>query len=272
MPTIDCLVEKQIFPSVNRCIYCGETGNSLSDEHIIPYGLYGEMVLQKSSCKKCSKITSQFEQTVLRTMFGATRIHLGLRTRRPKERPKQLTTFVGSLENFERKDVSIRDHPHAMTMVMIPPPKILGRTGGVKEGGIKVWVRDIQGNTNERASHIGENVHIRNIIPLYDFCRLMAKIAHSYTVALLGIDSFQPTLVDFILGRKQNVFDFVGGPDETTDFPKDESLLHQIALSGRSNPSRPDLPSIIIADICLFSCFGAPSYQAVVGKQISKTK
>ncbi len=212
MQTFECLIERQIFPPINRCIYCGDTNGPFSDEHIIPYGLYGESILQKASCKKCSKITAKFEQTVLRTMWGATRIHLGFRTRRPKERPQKLTTFVETDNSFKRSEVPIRDHPHVMTMLELPPPKVLGRSGGIEQGHVRVWFRDIQGNTNERVSHLGRGVEIKNIIPINEFGRLLAKIGHSYAVALLGTDSFNPFLLDFILGMKQNVFDFVGGP------------------------------------------------------------
>jgi len=198
-------------------------------------------------------------------MLGATRIHLGLRTRRPKERPPSLPTFVETEGSFEMKDVAIQDHPYIMTMIELPPPKVLNRLGGGKQGHIRVWFKDIQGNTNERISRLGQGVQIRNIIPINEFGRVIAKIAHSYAISLLGVDAFDPMLLDFILGKKENVFDFVGGPDEVTEFQRDEARLHHLDLVALSNPDRTDLPHLLIANINLFSCFRAPVYQVVVG-------
>jgi hypothetical protein len=268
--TFDCFVERQIFPPVNKCIYCGDESGPFSDEHVIPYGLNGEMILRKSSCEKCSDITKKIEQKVLRTMLGSTRVHLGLRTRRPKERPQSLSAFVETNGGFERKDVSIQDHPHIMTMIVLPPPKVLNRSGGEKQGGIRIWVRDIQGNTNQRVSRLGQGAEIRNVIPIHEFGRVIAKIAHAYAASLLGIESFNPLLLDFILGKKENVFDFVGGPDEITDFKREKKFLHQVDILTLSNPDRTDLLPLVIVNICLFSCLDAPIYQAVVGSLTAK--
>lgn len=84
---------KAIYPSPGMCIYCGAKDN-LSDEHIIPFALGGNLILQKSSCPDCAKITSDFELTCLRTMYGPLRLLYNLPTRRPKKRPKKLLLKV----------------------------------------------------------------------------------------------------------------------------------------------------------------------------------
>src|SRR3546814_3930149 len=77
------------YPPVGQCIYCGSTKEPLGKEHIIPYGLGGNLVLPKASCKGCEAITGGFEQVCLRTMFGPARLRLNMPTRRRKERPKK---------------------------------------------------------------------------------------------------------------------------------------------------------------------------------------
>ncbi len=72
--------EKKVYSAIGRCIYCGAENVTLTDEHIIPFGLGGNWILPKSSCKACATITGQFEQFCLRSMLGNTRIRLNLPT------------------------------------------------------------------------------------------------------------------------------------------------------------------------------------------------
>ena len=81
------------YDRVGSCIYCHSTTN-LCDEHIIPFGLGGRSVLPESSCKACAKITSAFERTCFRTMFGPLRMLYDLPTRRFKQRPSLLPLKV----------------------------------------------------------------------------------------------------------------------------------------------------------------------------------
>src|SRR6266571_8173848 len=77
------------YEPVGYCIYCGSTG-PLSDEHIIPLGLGGRLVLPQSSCAACSAKTSKSERTCLRSMYGPLRLLYGLPSRRKNKRPETL--------------------------------------------------------------------------------------------------------------------------------------------------------------------------------------
>src|SRR3712207_705268 len=47
--------------SVGCCIYCGAT-NELTDEHVIPLALAGNIIVPDASCRACAAITSDFER------------------------------------------------------------------------------------------------------------------------------------------------------------------------------------------------------------------
>src|SRR5436305_1544116 len=85
-----------VYKPIWFCIYCSDgtikeaTKRKLQLEHIIPFGLGGNQLLPRSSCKRCGKETGSVEQDCLRMMLGATRIRLNLPTRRPDERPTTL--------------------------------------------------------------------------------------------------------------------------------------------------------------------------------------
>jgi hypothetical protein len=78
------------YPPVGECIYCGDRHSTLTREHIVPYGLGGNMILPRASCHTCADITKRFEQKCLRMTMGPLRIRLGVKTRHPKQRPKTL--------------------------------------------------------------------------------------------------------------------------------------------------------------------------------------
>lgn len=84
-------------PKIGICIYCGATDKPLKTEHIIPYGwgLAGSEgdVLLEASCADCEDITKEFEQYVLRDLFGNVRKVFGLRSR-SGELPKTIEQLV----------------------------------------------------------------------------------------------------------------------------------------------------------------------------------
>jgi hypothetical protein len=78
-----------IFPPIGQCVYCLKRSD-LGDEHIIARSLNGSMILPRASCKACGDVTSRFERTCARTIFGPLRIRHEMRTRRKKERPSAI--------------------------------------------------------------------------------------------------------------------------------------------------------------------------------------
>src|SRR5688572_8795232 len=57
--------------TVGQCIYCGRFPSDedpLSDEHILPFSIYGKNKLRKASCKSCAAITSAFEGKVMQDL------------------------------------------------------------------------------------------------------------------------------------------------------------------------------------------------------------
>lgn len=58
----------------------------LTDEHVVPYSLGGQHILERASCDICANITKRFEQDVARDLWGNARAAYNAPTRRKKER------------------------------------------------------------------------------------------------------------------------------------------------------------------------------------------
>lgn len=117
----------QVFAAVGACIYCGSTDSPLSDEHIIPFGLNGNLILPKASCKTCATITGEIERFCLRPMLGDFRSTTGLRTRRKKTRPKTISVRHRDVRRGVEisEDIQTENYPRIALGYCFPPPGIL---------------------------------------------------------------------------------------------------------------------------------------------------
>lgn len=180
-PRVTNLRSPQVYPAVNTCIYCGADGSEgeLSREHIIPKALYGSVILPKSSCVACSRVTSQIEENVLKKVLVDYRFFMNFPTyRKVKDRPQSKSVV-------------------RLPLVSAPPPGIfLGRQESDQpiELGLGIytfWKGDIQ--------PLLEPIPNQMPFPLWDFFRMIAKIAHGYVVGELDLCNFDPVLPGLVL-------------------------------------------------------------------------
>jgi hypothetical protein len=100
------------------------------------------------------------------------------------------------------------------------------------------------------------------------FSRVLAKIAHAYAVARLGVDGFEPFLIDLI--HQRNVVrapEFVGSEPETP--PPASGVVHELGLVENQN--------FVVVRIRLFAsssiqgAHGFPVYLVVAGKPTKRS-
>lgn len=90
---------------VGQCIYCRRypsDDDPLSDEHILPFSIYGENKLRKASCKLCAAITSAFEGKVMQDL--ATVRHVLNFPTRHRRRRNELTLPVEIVTTKDEKN------------------------------------------------------------------------------------------------------------------------------------------------------------------------
>jgi hypothetical protein len=242
------------FDPVGCCIYCGATGHSLGREHIIPYGLDGDLILPKASCSDCSAITSTFERTCLRGFLQGPRHFLGVTSRRGA--PSDLALLGDECTRSLPFDTA----PIILMMPVYDLPTALGGPAPGQPRKWSAWVRPLRLDASA-LSRYGGSIGTQ---PLHQpsFHRMLAKIAHSMAVAEIGLACFRPFLLEIILGQNKETHQFVGGYLEGRP---ELQHRHEITTMARECGEA----TLIIAEIRLFADVGAPTYVVVVGEQVA---
>jgi hypothetical protein len=263
MDRLDNITFKHYAP-VGQCIYCG-TRDNLSEEHIVAYAIAGTMVLPEASCGACATITGRVEQKCCRAMFDRFRRFYGLPTRKGKK-DRAHVTFTHMMHDgrVETTPIPTADHPLGLIMPIFDTPRILLGLPEFYSENIhwKLWRH---GPPPEQFKQVAEKFGARAIAADMDFPslgRMLAKTAHAYATAVLGINGFTPLLTPVIRGESNNWPHFVGGYHRN-DVPAvtSDKEIHVLALQGIEVDGKQYLTCMVR----FFSRFGAPTYECAVG-------
>jgi hypothetical protein len=259
------------YAPVGVCIYCLEHQSKLTDEHVIPFAFAGDgMVLPKSSCKECAAVTGRFEQEYLRCGLGIFRNRIGAPTRRPNDRSATPLVGVGRRidggqlqDSGERVEVPIHEMPIAyIAMRFFGAPRIL--TGRAPTGDIDGelwWCMWPEQTALQKVARGTEGLHIGSLRPI-TFARFIAKVAHGYAVADVGLNTFDPLLLDLIAGRTEEISFLIGG-DEDIPLPRNEQFVLQSGWVSLDNVT------YLVVQLQLYANLGTPKYLVVVGRKKS---
>lgn len=255
------------------CIYCGSTNENLSNEHIIPYGLNGDLVLPEASCARCASLTSQLERTILRGELRHIRAALGLRTRRPQDRLATYPLTVVTERGRMQIHAPIEDHPVILPTPVFLPPAFLDRreyTSGVQCVGVRTikWGPDPE----EVAKRYGaRQLSISVDTKPAEFARMLAKIGYCYAVAELGRPAFEDVFVlPAIFGRTGDIGRWVGAGPETLAIPAGALHYLQLDVVAPSDPA--SSASLAIVHVKLFANSPTPVYSVIVGTARTTTQ
>lgn len=248
-----------VYPAPGYCIYCFRDsktakitqGTPFGKEHIFPLALYGNIVFLKASCRNCAEIINQeFEQEFI-SLFQNTRAHLGFRSRKNKDRPR-----MGKMVDPEGKnawiDVPIDRHPVIGVFFGLenPPAYLTGEDISVRrtETG---WV--ISG-LNMRSSGVPLQGNFQTRISPEKWARSLAKIAHSYMLAVHG-DEFVPLLLDIIFGRTTYYGDLIGRSSHPVN---NSHPPHSIKITRQNE--------FCIVTVGIFTAIGGLNFDVVAGR------
>jgi hypothetical protein len=261
-------------PAIGCCIYCFRKPPEvqLTDEHIIPDGLKGDIILLDASCCDCMKEIQKFEPLAINHLYRFPRGLLGIRSR--KKRNRKPITF----QYHPDSSGDIVEHAAAAGMPWaMGVPGLFDRPGilrGCPPQEVIPWTIHDFGEL----AGIDQYGEPSTLIHVGPFWRTLAKIAHGYAVSVIGLERFKPYLHNYI--RES------GECDQDGRFCDGSHLTYYIGNIDESHWHRTySLHSLEITEttvqvyhkylffkrlavvyIQLFSVYGFPVYEIVVGE------
>lgn len=265
-------------PSPGRCIYCGANGVQLTDEHVVPYALgANSLVLEKSSCATCQAIIQRYEQEVLKKQLGTFRAQVSAPTRRKKDRLTEVWMHfmevdaqARPLRDLGHRVVPLDEAPLAICLWSSPMPRLLDPTAsGGSLGQPWTWIdkhavtdiaRQVAKETG--AEHVAAKIGEVNRI---HYLRSLAKTAHAYATATIGLEAFEPLLPDLILGRRDDVETYVGDLPHENPFGADDHQTLQIAIGEATDGPA---AGYLVVHIVLYPSLNSPAHVVILGRPL----
>lgn len=248
---------------LNECMYCGAKGN-LTDEHIIPYALWGDLVLPKSSCKSCAAVTSDIERKVLKGFMQDMRNVANAPSRRRKNRPKSVDRTLLTVEGKRfQKEFRLDETYSLLTVPIFTQASVFGGETLLK--GINVIGHEqIAFGVNLEQFLLKNNaqgIEGKDSIDVVSFARLLAKIAYGMAIVNHGIFLREESpILPIILNQSSDVGLWVGSLGYSLSKPESKAR-HLIATNNKKyNFSRVQTTSTIQ----LFNGSGMSAFQVAV--------
>jgi len=242
---------------LGRCLYCLATAGSgvpLTEEHLIPRALGGRLTLPDAVCEPCRRITGRLEQATLDREFAVPKTLLALKRRRARGNgPSRMPPVVLAGDDAEPVALSADTFPRGFSLPAFEPA---GLPAGLARS-----------DTPPRIDHVDCRLDLgtptrRTVAaarPLADphaYAYSIAKWAYALAVAERGLHccDTQP-MRDLMLGRRNDVFAFVGNP-----LPREAASrewLHDAFI--RENDEN------LTVTLALFASAGMTPYEVVIG-------
>lgn len=268
-------------PSPGACIYCSAVGVPLTDEHVVPYAIGRDaIILDKSCCQVCQKIIQPYEQEVLKKQLGVFRAMVDAPTRRKRDRPTSVTlpfveiTAPGVMaRDLGTRTIPLNEAPLILALWSSPPPRILGEAIDPAQADGKPWyfveqkvadpiLEEVAGESGCAAAGIALSPVNR-----LHYLRSLAKTAHAYVAAELGVSSFEPYLIDIILDRSDDMAEFVGDLSGVANL--EGATAHSFKITLGEVPISVGLGQGLIAVFIQFwGDLGTPPHLIIVGRAL----
>jgi hypothetical protein len=236
-------------------MYCLATRGPLTEEHLIPRSLGGRLTLRDAVCEPCRRITGRLEQATLAREFEVPRTLLALKRRRARGRgPSRLPPVILAGDDAATT-LTADDFPRTFPLPAFERAGLLAgadRTTALPR-------TDAVACTLALGTPTRRNVAAT--LPLADpaaYGYAIAKWAYALAVAERGLHAgdMQP-LRDLMLGRRDDVFAFVGSPAASQPGVRD--ALHEASMH--------EVDGWLTLRLALFASAGMRPYEIVIARR-----
>jgi hypothetical protein len=272
-------IQGRQFEGYGRCIYCGADGatTKLHKEHIIPFALGGNTIIKNANCTECRKLTHEVDTHLARMVFGEFRIHAGVQTRNPEQRPAELQARIAVGGTERSYWLKVKDHPFSLALPVWGDATIiqgLPPSPKVPDVHFNFYNFSPANLPQNIGAPVGQEVRILTEkaakINVAWFARGIAKIAYCHAVLQYGLDGLRWLAIrDVILGKYAAPAHFVGSPLVPPPPPNRDRrvghLIGQHELTSLSGRLRLRLTSVRLFASAGTPLHGMPPYVVVVG-------
>lgn len=266
--------------AADQCIFCGSLAsidNKLTDEHVVPDGLGWDLVILRATCSSCQQKINPFEQRAMKTWFGIQREIFGIRSKKPSRRKLQSNNHVGatyssfipnnqidmielhkSCFNEDRAEISdLLENGGFYPVFPLPPGVLFGRDPNESMHYTII-------NTNNFKNLQEQAISLK--VVGNDFFRLIAKIVHCFAYIFSRSNKIDFTLPEFIFSKDWSRPSYWIGASELSF---ETGTAHHVAIYTRNVLLKSVLGifhiKAVVVTVGLFTGFGAPAYDVVVG-------
>lgn len=263
-------------PGLGKCIYClmPASQGRLTDEHIIPDGLYGDLVLTEASCDACANAIKIYEAPIILMNFGQVRTFNNIRSKKRRGAKKKSTPKFWESRPRDNGEGPIQYHHVDDDMWHWVWMDLTGCRASILTGiDVGKDIAKISQFSVRNDDKFPKGRSIKNRVFGGGSDQFFAKIAHGFAVAELGMDRFKPYLSELITcGILRSNTHLVGSYQRASTR---STYLHKLSIAFTERLCNPipllpaSLRTLVVVEIELFTRYGMPKFEVVVGELIS---
>jgi hypothetical protein len=244
---------------IGHCVYCRSTAG-LTDEHSVPYSIWGVDRLIGASCQNCSGATQKIEDYAYRRLLAKSRELMNAPTRKAKRTGR----WNGSGTLYKSDKEEEIPLPLALPLLIMPFPEYLprsvtGRPRSQLHDRMRFSVNDLVGRGPSGSDQWTTEPYK---IDHDKFLRAIAKIAYCEFIRMFDNTYVNEEVSDYIVRGVGDPSFIVGGKHGD---PPDKNLHSIEHMLGRWQVPSTRTGYSLLARVRLFSFLNTPSYYVWLG-------
>lgn len=235
------------------CMYCLASGGPRTEEHLIARALGGRATLRDAVCEPCRRITGRFEHATLEREFIVPKTLLALKRRRARGKgPGQLPPVTLAGDDMP-STLAADTFPRRFSLPAFEPAGLLsGSTGALPK------IDFVDCHLSLGTPRLQTIAATPALADPAAYAHSIAKWAYALAVAECGLACCDTQAMrDLLLGRRDDVFAFVGTPSPRAHASRD--WLHDFAVRYDGE--------WLAVKLALFSSAGMSPYEVIVGRR-----
>lgn len=257
--------------NIGQCIYCGKRNIPLTDEHVFPLSLGGNVILDRASCEDCRALTSKCERNITSNNWAEVRAITECKSRK-RDWAKERFPLEVILKNGKRDILKLKKEESLglCHFPLFPLPGFLNPRD--YEKGSR-WIGFDTISFGADLQKLSKKYKIKEISKTFnytdhDFELMVTNIAYRVAIAQLGLDAMKEIFILPSIKREKDDVGYWLGCDlkekyfKKIDRRKIGSHLAQVRFLEDEGKTQ----KVVAVRIKFFANSDSPEYFIIVGK------